>query len=307
MRKRLNILIFSLSFLTSLQAQEPTQDNYALPPPVMQSNEEEGLRLSLGTYQSGRCRFVTSEVDTQSLSFSDASIKLSNSSFSYNQEDKYFLSGELEHTKISWEQNPVTKQKSFTDLILGAGMTTNTIEDWALKFMIDASLDLRKPSITKTSKYKGLALGIFHYDPELRFHLGALVAAQIRKYVLLPVVGVSYQNLYSGLTMKLVFPMKASVSYELSPEWIISLRHRLKAYRHRAKAIGSSERIIFDYKAHGVEAALKYKPMPFTQLVGFVGYHAKPTYRTMNKDGKNKRFYQSKSGAYFGFDGYLVF
>ncbi|SCA58671.1 hypothetical protein AB751O23_AJ_00200 [Chlamydiales bacterium SCGC AB-751-O23] len=270
-------------------------------------NEADGLRFSMGGYSTVGSKFTSKGVKGQKLAYKDLDVKFSSRGNTFNEEDEHYFSIGAEYTNLRWSENPNISQTAFADLVVAGGVSTDLSSDWTLRMMLLGALDINNPSLTKSTRYNGYTWGIFHYDPELAFHVGAMAYSEIKRYGVLPVVGITYVDLYNGWKVKAIFPLKASVSYRLAPEWIFALKHRYKNFRHRGKSVNSGDRRIFDYRSHGGELALKYEPNSYSQISGFLGIHGNAEYRIFDKDGRHRQAYKTKSGVYYGFSGFLVF
>lgn len=294
-------ILFGCFTLTSLYSQEEQREQGG-PPPF-----QDGYRLILDGYFAGSNKLRSNQVEGQKLHYKDIGAKIAYKGNPFNDSDQHFFSIGTEYTNLNWKENPHISQSSFADLGVAAGVSTEMSTDWTLRMLATAAIDLHRPSLTKSTRYAAFAWGMFHYDPELTFHLGAMAYSDIKRYGMLPILGISYTNLYDGWKVKAIMPIKASISYKIAPEWIIALKHRYKNFRHRAKAVNSGDRRIFDYRSHGGELALKYEPNEFSQLSVSLGAHGNVEYRVFNKDGRNRQVYKTKAGLYYGFNGYVIF
>ena len=202
--------------------------------------------------------------------------------------------------RFSWEENPAFSDTTYSNIIFQAGMSTKEISNWYWKGILSVKLDSDLMNLQRAAIYNAALHGIYDYAENIDVHIGLLGTTGIRKDSILPILGLRY--LKNDWTFSAVFPIDASVKYQISEKLAGALAYQPFYHRHRLGAEATVSRGIMEYRASGVKAEATYDYSEKVHLSASAGYNFGGDIKVRDENGDNPRHYKFESTPFVGAD-----
>lgn len=293
-KKNLIILLSSLvCFITTLHANEKVPRPWQF--------DMKGFHLT-------DAKSETKPYDEKKLSLTQASMNLMYTQYLNLEGDGLIAELAYSHLNLNWTDNPDVATKDFNDTLITFGGFTTAIQNWFLLGTAQIQVDATSWDFSHNARYRGQLQGRYQYNKDLDLYVGLLFYTNLQKDDVYPIIGFEYQEESQPWKLKIVLPTESYFRYFINPEWSVGIEHRFIQERRRLKneeglnkwSVARRSKGIFDLRAQGVEAAMRYSPIEGSYVKAFAGMIYKPQYRTYDKEGQNRRLYKFKSGFHFG-------
>ena len=235
-----------------------------------------------------------------------------NERFSYAQESANFLIlqplseknslfGGIGYSsaKLTWDQNPAFKHKTYSYVNLLLGGTSREVENWLWEGKLIVSLDPHSSRLDTTTWYNGFFFGRYTYTKNVGIYIGFNMYTGLNKDMVYPILGFDYIP-NKEWKLSLIYPTDISLTYTITPEWsaIATLRPILD--RHRLKRTEAVPFGVYEYSTNGTEVALKWAPSLACETKLFVGSTTGGRLKITDKLGRNGQIFKLRPAPYAG-------